>query len=171
MTNFFFFFFSLSSVFFFFFFFFFTLDLMRQASEKGLKLQSKFTVTPGSEQVRATIERDGILGKFEDAGAMVLANACGPCIGQWNRTDMPMVCFSSFFPFILSYFILFYFYLSSIISLLSPYFYFYFIFRESPTLLSPPTTETSPCVTTVTPTPTLSSPPPSLPLPSLLLVP
>jgi len=65
-------------------------DLMRQASEKGLKLQSKFTVTPGSEQVRATIERDGILGKFEDAGAMVLANACGPCIGQWNRTDMPM---------------------------------------------------------------------------------
>lgn len=65
-------------------------DLMRQASEKGLKLKSKFTVTPGSEQIRATIERDGILKKFEDAGALVLANACGPCIGQWNRTDMPM---------------------------------------------------------------------------------
>lgn len=65
-------------------------DLMRQASEKGLKLQSKFTVTPGSEQVRATIERDGILTRFEDAGALVLANACGPCIGQWNRTDVPM---------------------------------------------------------------------------------
>jgi len=65
-------------------------DLVRQISKKGLKLKSKFTVTPGSEQIRATIERDGILKRFEDAGAMVLANACGPCIGQWNRTDMPM---------------------------------------------------------------------------------
>lgn len=65
-------------------------DLVRQASEKGLKLKSKFTVTPGSEQVRATIARDGILKTFEDAGALVLANACGPCIGQWDRRDTPM---------------------------------------------------------------------------------
>lgn len=49
-----------------------------------------FYVTPGSEQVRATIARDGILDTFEQSGGTVLANACGPCIGQWNRTDVPM---------------------------------------------------------------------------------
>jgi hypothetical protein len=44
-----------------------------------------FLVTPGSEQVRATIERDGLIDVFAKAGGSVLANACGPCIGQWNR--------------------------------------------------------------------------------------
>ncbi len=47
--------------------------------------RSGFTVTPGSEQIRATIERDGQAKVLNDAGAMVLANACGPCIGQWDR--------------------------------------------------------------------------------------
>ena len=44
-----------------------------------------YHVTPGSEQIRATIERDGLIATFTKAGATVLANACGPCIGQWNR--------------------------------------------------------------------------------------
>ncbi len=61
--------------------------LARQAADKGLKAKSKFMVTPGSEQVRATIERDGQLQALTELGATVLANACGPCIGQWNRTD------------------------------------------------------------------------------------
>ena len=47
--------------------------------------RTQFTVTPGSEQIRATIERDGIDKPFKDLGAIVLANACGPCIGQWDR--------------------------------------------------------------------------------------
>eukprot|EP00123_Amoebidium_parasiticum_P016752 comp23569_c0_seq3/m.39906 comp23569_c0_seq3/g.39906 ORF comp23569_c0_seq3/g.39906 comp23569_c0_seq3/m.39906 type:complete len:595 (-) comp23569_c0_seq3:627-2411(-) len=64
-------------------------SLVKQALDKGMKLKSKFTVTPGSEQVRATITRDGQAEVFEKAGAMVLANACGPCIGQWDRTDVP----------------------------------------------------------------------------------
>lgn len=59
-----------------------------QALKHGLKVKSKFTVTPGSEQIRATIERDGIMKVFQQVGAQVLANACGPCIGQWNRTDV-----------------------------------------------------------------------------------
>lgn len=63
-------------------------SIARQAAEKGLKVKSQFTVTPGSEQVRATIERDHLLKDFESVGAMVLANACGPCIGQWNRKDV-----------------------------------------------------------------------------------
>jgi aconitate hydratase len=63
-------------------------DIVRQAAEHGLTFKSKFTVTPGSEQVRATIERDGQIETFEKAGAVVLANACGPCIGQWDRTDV-----------------------------------------------------------------------------------
>ncbi|KAG2180773.1 hypothetical protein INT44_003780 [Umbelopsis vinacea] len=63
-------------------------SLARQAVEKGLKVRSQFTVTPGSEQVRATIKRDGQMDSFVDAGGMVLANACGPCIGQWKRTDV-----------------------------------------------------------------------------------
>lgn len=58
------------------------------ASQHGLKTKSEFTITPGSEQVRATIERDGFLAKMEAVGGMVLANACGPCIGQWKRHDV-----------------------------------------------------------------------------------
>ena len=60
-------------------------SLAKQALENGLKFKSEFTVTPGSEQVRYTAERDGFLKIFEKAGAIVLANACGPCIGQWAR--------------------------------------------------------------------------------------
>ena len=61
-------------------------DVMRQASAHGIGLSVPFMVTPGSEQVRATIERDGQLEALRDAGATVLANACGPCIGQWRRS-------------------------------------------------------------------------------------
>ena len=60
-------------------------SLARQADEKGLKAGSEFTITPGSEQIRFTVERDGILKEFEKIGGVVLANACGPCIGQWDR--------------------------------------------------------------------------------------
>lgn len=63
--------------------------IARQAKAKGLKARVPFMVTPGSEQIRATIERDGLLADLEAIGATVLANACGPCIGQWERTDMP----------------------------------------------------------------------------------
>ncbi len=56
-----------------------------QATEKNLKAKAEFTVTPGSEQVRFTADRDGILKKFDQIGGVVLANACGPCIGQWAR--------------------------------------------------------------------------------------
>jgi len=62
-------------------------ELTRQAHAAGLKFKVPFLVTPGSEQVRATIVRDGILEDFERAGATVLANACGPCIGQWDREE------------------------------------------------------------------------------------
>jgi aconitate hydratase len=61
--------------------------LARQAAAKGLRAQVPFFVSPGSEQVRATIERDGLLADLEKIGAVVLANACGPCIGQWHRED------------------------------------------------------------------------------------
>ncbi|MFT4971677.1 MAG: aconitate hydratase, partial [Saprospiraceae bacterium] len=60
-------------------------SLARQAVAKNLKVKSEFTVTPGSEQIRFTVERDGLLKAFEDMGGVVLANACGPCIGQWAR--------------------------------------------------------------------------------------
>lgn len=63
-------------------------NIAKQCLEKGVKMKSKFTVTPGSEQIRATIERDGQATVFRDAGAVVLANACGPCIGQWKREDV-----------------------------------------------------------------------------------
>jgi aconitate hydratase len=63
--------------------------IARQARAKGLKARVPFMVTPGSEQVRATIARDGLLADLEAIGATVLANACGPCIGQWERTDVP----------------------------------------------------------------------------------
>lgn len=60
-------------------------SIVEDARSKGLKVVSEFTITPGSEQVRYTIERDGFIKEFEDVGGMVLANACGPCIGQWAR--------------------------------------------------------------------------------------
>ncbi|MCZ7524986.1 MAG: aconitate hydratase [Acidimicrobiia bacterium] len=60
----------------------------RQAAARGLRVRSPLLVTPGSEQVRATIERDGLLADLESIGATVLANACGPCIGQWQRDDI-----------------------------------------------------------------------------------
>ncbi len=63
-------------------------SIAEYAASKGLQAKSEFTITPGSEQVRATIERDGILNKLEAIGGMVLANACGPCIGQWKRHDV-----------------------------------------------------------------------------------
>uniref|UniRef100_A0A8C6LJP0 Aconitate hydratase, mitochondrial n=1 Tax=Nothobranchius furzeri TaxID=105023 RepID=A0A8C6LJP0_NOTFU len=63
-------------------------SLAKQALDKGLKCKSQFTVTPGSEQIRATIERDGYAKILTDVGGTVLANACGPCIGQWDRRDV-----------------------------------------------------------------------------------
>jgi aconitate hydratase len=60
-------------------------SVARQAMEKRLKVNAEYTVTPGSELVRHTIERDGLIRTFEDIGGVVLANACGPCIGQWAR--------------------------------------------------------------------------------------
>ncbi|MFI5158365.1 MAG: aconitate hydratase [Sphingobacteriales bacterium] len=65
-------------------------SIAKQAIDKHLKTEAEFTSTPGSEQVRYTVERDGYLGTFESMGGVVLANACGPCIGQWARhTDDP----------------------------------------------------------------------------------
>eukprot|EP00003_Mantamonas_plastica_P008768 TRINITY_DN1780_c0_g1_i1.p1 TRINITY_DN1780_c0_g1~~TRINITY_DN1780_c0_g1_i1.p1 ORF type:complete len:681 (+),score=260.99 TRINITY_DN1780_c0_g1_i1:223-2265(+) len=64
-------------------------SIAKQALDNGLKFQSLFTVTPGSEQIRATMKRDGMIDVLEEAGATVLANACGPCIGQWDRQDVP----------------------------------------------------------------------------------
>ncbi|XP_029446106.1 aconitate hydratase, mitochondrial isoform X2 [Rhinatrema bivittatum] len=60
----------------------------KQALSNGLKCKSLFTITPGSEQIRATIERDGYAKVLRDVGGVVLANACGPCIGQWDRKDI-----------------------------------------------------------------------------------
>ncbi|MEM9143430.1 MAG: aconitate hydratase [Bacteroidota bacterium] len=60
-------------------------SLAKQVSDKNLKMKSKFTITPGSEQVRYTIERDGFIKMFNTIGATVFANACGPCIGMWDR--------------------------------------------------------------------------------------
>ena len=63
-------------------------NIARQAADAGLELRSPLLVTPGSEQIRATTQRDGQIEAFESAGATVLANACGPCIGQWKREDI-----------------------------------------------------------------------------------
>jgi aconitate hydratase len=63
-------------------------NIARQALSKGLKAKSEYKITPGSEQVRATIERDGQLAVLTEFGGQVLANACGPCIGMWKRMDM-----------------------------------------------------------------------------------
>ncbi|OAX79596.1 aconitate hydratase, mitochondrial [Emergomyces africanus] len=62
-------------------------DLVKQASAAGMKPKADFFITPGSEQIRATLDRDQTLATFSAAGGTVLANACGPCIGQWKRTD------------------------------------------------------------------------------------
>jgi len=62
-------------------------SIAKQAAEKKLNVKSEFTITPGSEQVRYTIERDGFIDIFKQIGGVVLANACGPCIGQWARKD------------------------------------------------------------------------------------
>jgi aconitate hydratase len=62
-------------------------SIARQASAKGLTAKTELLITPGSEQIRATIERDGLLADLEAVGATVLANACGPCIGQWSRPE------------------------------------------------------------------------------------
>ncbi|CEP20964.1 K01681 aconitate hydratase 1 [Cyberlindnera jadinii] len=63
-------------------------SIIKDAADHGIKAKSLFTVTPGSEQIRATIARDGQLQTFEEFGGIVLANACGPCIGQWDRQDI-----------------------------------------------------------------------------------
>jgi aconitate hydratase len=60
-------------------------DIAAQASAKGIKTKVPLQVTPGSEMIRATIERDGQMQLLKEIGANVLANACGPCIGQWSR--------------------------------------------------------------------------------------
>ncbi len=64
-------------------------SIARQAKEKGLKTKSQFGINPGSEQVRFTAERDGVLQAFEDVDATIFTNACGPCIGQWARYKDP----------------------------------------------------------------------------------
>ena len=63
-------------------------DVARQARKHGATAKSKLFVTPGSEQVHLTIQRDGQMQDFDDIGGIVLANACGPCIGQWKRDDV-----------------------------------------------------------------------------------
>ena len=63
-------------------------SIARQATAKGLRVKTQLMITPGSEQTRATIERDGLLADLEAIGGTVLANACGPCIGQWDRADL-----------------------------------------------------------------------------------
>lgn len=65
-----------------------TTDVAEQARKHGAKVKTSFLVTPGSEQVHATIERDGQMSVLEAVDATVLANACGPCIGQWKRSDI-----------------------------------------------------------------------------------
>lgn len=62
-----------------------SVSIAKQVKEKGLKLNAQFTITPGSELVRYTIERDGFMKTFDEIGATVFANACGPCIGMWDR--------------------------------------------------------------------------------------
>ena len=63
-------------------------DVARQAHARGARAKTKLWVTPGSEQIHLTIQRDGQLRDFEEIGGLVLANACGPCIGQWKRDDV-----------------------------------------------------------------------------------
>ena len=63
-------------------------DIAKQAKERGVRTKTPLQVTPGSEKVKSTIERDGQMQILKDIGANVLANACGPCIGQWNRPEL-----------------------------------------------------------------------------------
>ncbi|TDI81558.1 MAG: aconitate hydratase [Bacteroidetes bacterium] len=63
-------------------------SIAQQAIDKKLKPKSEFGINPGSEQIRYTAERDGILSVFENLGATIFTNACGPCIGQWDRSDL-----------------------------------------------------------------------------------
>ncbi|KAH3732330.1 aconitate hydratase [Pelomyxa schiedti] len=63
-------------------------NVCKQALDHGIKMKAKFYISPGSEQVRATMKRDGLEDLFTAVGGVVLANACGPCIGQWKRTDV-----------------------------------------------------------------------------------
>lgn len=75
-------------------------SIVKKAKEDGLKVKAQFIINPGSEQVRYTAERDGVLAEFESAGAVIMANACGPCIGQWKREmddpDRPNSIITSF---------------------------------------------------------------------------
>jgi aconitate hydratase len=75
-------------------------SIARQASARGMRVKTPLLVSPGSEQIRATIERDGLIADLEAIGATVLANACGPCIGQWDRpadaNDKPNTIVNSF---------------------------------------------------------------------------
>ena len=65
-------------------------SIVKKAKEDGLSVKAQFIINPGSEQVRFTAERDGVLAEFESVGGIVMANACGPCIGQWKREiDVP----------------------------------------------------------------------------------
>ena len=63
-------------------------SVAKQALAAGIKAKVPFTISPGSEQIRATIERDGFIDIFQKVGGTVLSNSCGPCIGQWKRTDV-----------------------------------------------------------------------------------
>jgi aconitate hydratase len=65
--------------------------LASQAMQAGVTLKTPFYISCGSEQIQSTVEKDGILNTLREAGATVLTNSCGPCVGQWNRTDMPKV--------------------------------------------------------------------------------
>ncbi len=65
-------------------------QIARQALDNGMKARSKFYISPGSDRVRATVEKEGQLATLKSFGAVILANACGPCIGMWNRKDIPM---------------------------------------------------------------------------------
>lgn len=75
-------------------------SVLRQAREKNLKVRSQMIINPGSEKIRSTAERDGMLDEFKSSGATIMANACGPCIGQWKRnidvTDRPNSIITSF---------------------------------------------------------------------------
>jgi len=75
-------------------------SVLRQAREKNLKVRSQMIINPGSEKIRSTAERDGMLDEFKSSGAIIMANACGPCIGQWKRdidvADRPNSIITSF---------------------------------------------------------------------------
>jgi aconitate hydratase len=77
-----------------------SVSVLRQAREKNLKVHSQMIINPGSEKIRSTAERDGMLDEFKSVGATIMANACGPCIGQWKRdmdvADRPNSILTSF---------------------------------------------------------------------------